>query len=263
MSDIDNINNILDKLKDLIIEYNTYRIIINELENIEKNYLSSDQSIPKEDKIKNESYYEVFSNINTKLLLDKIFTLDEKNKNSYLFNSNTDFTVISDEDYRKNILIGLMNKLEQNIHNFIDKKTQLMNSINKNYYLKQSDILNTNTETVSLLNQLIDVVMSKINSFHNSNLKQLELNEATLNENIFVATNTSDDIYNYILSNIFSDEFNNTMNLIKSSEESQISNLEQEIEKLQEREKLLSNQSEEYGELVKEYRKLCNLISLD
>lgn len=261
MSDLENI---IKQIKEKVIEYNTYRIIANELENIEKDYLKSEITLNQDDNTNKELYYKVFKDINTKLLLDKIFSLDEKNKNSFLFSNKNDYSEHSEEEYRKHILISLMSRLEQNIHCFIDKKISLKSSLGKNTSIvKSSDFYNINSETVTLLNNLLEEVMNRINSFHSIELKQLELNESALNVNISVATNTSDDIYNYVLTNLFSDEFHNCLNSIKSSEACQIQNLEEEIEKLTEKEKLLNNQSEEYTELVKEYRKLCNLMSIN
>lgn len=329
------------KLYDIIIEYNTLRIITNELENLEKEYYMSnntkddnDDLIDKEDDRVNinNKHLAYFSNLNIEILIDKILSLSlHDDKISLLFTAKEDYSLDNnnlvknnnvcntetvdtkdnnDLEHRRNINIKLLNQTELNVKALINKKQKLYNKLNnmimrnyqnndsnKNYLKNQkannqqlnnsSNLSNINNsqkaevaskslidinkdliikqeeELLSILNNVLINIRNKVNNYYYEVVEPTKLIINSIIKYTDKIQSASNDIYNISMTNCLSDEVNSKIQKIKQHELFEINSIEKEINDIECSLNNIDNQSAEYIELVKEYRRVTNFIELE
>lgn len=278
----------IDILSNKIRNYNTLRVILNEIENILANYSINNLKFDDENLISRnhnekiiDEELEYLKNINVELLLSKVFNVIDKNNNSSLLFYNKENHIKNsilkkdnkgdyDEDHRKLIRIKLMNTIEFNLKKFIKSKQDLIETIGFkkkiNYENKiQNSIINNLNEIIEKINKtLLDITSSlnhKISCIYDENV--IECNKIysfviKKQDNLESIVN---NIYDEYMSKILDDETDKKLEIEILKELSEIEKIENELVYLENKEKELLH-DEEYIELVKEYKKYSNLSSL-
>ena len=245
-----------DELIKLTNDYNILKLISLSIKNIIYQKKESELS----------TYLE---ELNTRFQVLKF--VEEANHNSdILFNQQNDFQHYYEKDAikeRQLIKIKLVGLIEESIRKFIKTKqekyfkycNQNKDSLRKSYIDKEID------DIIVLLNQIIEDLLFEINYYNNNYIINTNDQGLVLTKQVEALKHIYNNLYDFTLTKILSEESFVILEQEKKANLNEISVLEQNILSLEANlnkfEDSLNN--EEFAFLVKEYRKYCNLITLE
>ena len=262
--------NQLNLLNQLLIEYNTHRIVLNTIEDFEEDHLCE------ENNNNSNELGEYLNQLNTSMILNGLYKLDDNL--SLLFDTKATYSPlpIDTDKHRKIIKIRLIDKLEQTIKIKISKTNEINiqtimladpsePNLNKGILTTNDNNFkdeNSEKQTISSFEKLISLVNCRVVEHFNL-IKSLEKQHIACVKHIDSISTIMDDSYDYMLSHLLSDEFTETIDKMKNTELEEVQALELEVENLEakwkEQQALLKNQT--YFDLVKDYRKYTSLLN--
>lgn len=246
----------------IIDSYNKLKLIVNLFQNFTFKLNDKDKDLI-------NFYEEIYS---LHLINNKIFIKEneENINNSLLFCNKNDKFEIDENKFNnmkaRNLSLKLLSLFEDEVKKFLNYKnnSKLFNKNKKSLITEQETLKNLKIsfdEIYSLLNKNFELINE---IYENFKFKEIENNnnysELLHQENFLKIKDSLDNFMSMIFNEITSEQNFKVLESIKNKLIDEQNNFKLEIKQNKEKLNEYLNQGEELSNLVKEYKKICNLI---